>query len=178
MIADAGTKNLSFAQALESLADMELESRNRRAIERRFRCSRLAAQHSIDSFHFKHHKSRMELKNRILRLLDLEFLSKGTSAILSSGVPIVAIPVGNDQPGVAARVKWLGVGESLPLKRLRADRLRTLVKRVLEQEQYRLRARRSMLEIKRTDGVRKAADLIEHVLHQQRPALRAAGVPV
>jgi hypothetical protein len=44
MIADAGTKNLSFAQALESLADMELESRNRRAIERRFRCSRLAAQ--------------------------------------------------------------------------------------------------------------------------------------
>lgn len=51
MIADAGTKNLSFAQALESLADMELESRNRRAIERRFRCSRLAAQHSIDSFH-------------------------------------------------------------------------------------------------------------------------------
>jgi DNA replication protein DnaC len=81
MIADAGTKNLSFAQALESLADMELESRNRRAIERRFRCSRLVAQHSIDSFHFKHHKSRMELKNRILRLLDLEFLSKGTSAI-------------------------------------------------------------------------------------------------
>lgn len=81
MIADAGTKNLSFSQALESLADMELESRNRRAIERRFRCSRLAAQHSIDSFHFKHHKSRMELKNRILRLLDLEFLAKGTSAI-------------------------------------------------------------------------------------------------
>jgi DNA replication protein DnaC len=81
MIADAGTKNLSFAQALESLADIELESRNRRAIERRFRCSRLAAQHSIDSFHFKHHKSRMELKNRILRLLDLEFLAKGTSAI-------------------------------------------------------------------------------------------------
>jgi DNA replication protein DnaC len=81
MITDAGTKNLSFAHALESLADMELESRNRRAIERRFRCSHLAAQHSIDSFHFKHHKSRMELKNRILRLLDLEFLAKGTSAI-------------------------------------------------------------------------------------------------
>ena len=65
MIADAGKKNLSFAQALESLADMELKSRNRHAIERRFRCSRLQAQHSIDSFYFKHHKSRMELKNRI-----------------------------------------------------------------------------------------------------------------
>ena len=55
----------------------ELESRNSRSIERRFRLSRLHAQHSIDSFHFKHHKSRMELKPRILRLLDLEFIAQG-----------------------------------------------------------------------------------------------------
>ena len=93
---------------------------------------------------------------------------------LSCGVPMVAIPVGNDQPGVAARVKWLGAGELLPLKRLRADRLRILVKKVLEQERYRLQARRSMLEIEGTDGVGKAADLIEQVLHEQRPVLRAA----
>lgn len=93
---------------------------------------------------------------------------------LSCGVPMVAIPVGNDQPGVAARVKWLGAGELLPLKRLRAGRLRTLAKKVLQQEQYRLHARRLMLEIKRTDGVGKAADLIEQVLHEQRPVLRAA----
>src|SRR6516225_3696678 len=82
MIADAATKNLGFAQALETLADLELDSRNGRAIERRFRMSRLHAQHSIDSFHFKHHKSRMESKNRIVRLLDLEFLHKGTSVVL------------------------------------------------------------------------------------------------
>jgi DNA replication protein DnaC len=81
-ISEAATKNLSFAPALESLADMELESRNRRSIDRRFRDSRLYTQHSIDAFNFKHHKSRMELKPRILRLLDLEFLRKGTSAIL------------------------------------------------------------------------------------------------
>jgi DNA replication protein DnaC len=79
--ADAATKNLSFVHALEALIDLELEARNRRSIERRFRLSRLHSQHSIDSFHFKHHKSRMELKNRILRLLDLDFLHKGTSAI-------------------------------------------------------------------------------------------------
>jgi DNA replication protein DnaC len=82
MIADAATKNLSFAQALETLTDLELESRNGRAIERRFRISRLHAQHSIDSFHFKHHKSRMELEEPHLRLLDLEFLHKGTSVVL------------------------------------------------------------------------------------------------
>ena len=82
MIADAAAKNLGFAHALETLADLELNSRNSRAIERRFRMSRLHAQHSIDSFHFKHHKSRMEARNRIVRLLDLEFLRKGTSVVL------------------------------------------------------------------------------------------------
>ena len=81
-IADAANKNLGFAQALELLADLELDSRKSRAVERRFRLSRLHAQHSIDSFHFKHHKTRMESKNRIVRLLDLEFLHKGTSVVL------------------------------------------------------------------------------------------------
>jgi DNA replication protein DnaC len=80
-IADAAQRNRGFAETLESLVDCELESRNSRSIERRFRLSRLHARHSIDSFHFKHHKSRMELKPRILRLLDLEFIVKGTSAI-------------------------------------------------------------------------------------------------
>jgi hypothetical protein len=49
---------------------LEVESRYSRAIERRFRSSRLPAQYGIDSFHFKHQRSRMDLKNRIRRLLD------------------------------------------------------------------------------------------------------------
>jgi DNA replication protein DnaC len=81
-ITDAAAKNLSLVQAIESLADLELEARNARSIERRFRISRLHARYSIDSFHFKHHKSRMDLKTRILRLMDLEFLTKGTSVII------------------------------------------------------------------------------------------------
>jgi DNA replication protein DnaC len=80
-ISEAATKNLSVAATLEWLADMELEARNRRAIERRFKCSRLQAQPSIDGFHFQHHKSRLQNKNRILRLLDLEFLHKGTNLV-------------------------------------------------------------------------------------------------
>jgi DNA replication protein DnaC len=82
IITDCTASNRSLAQALESLADLELESRNARSIERRFRLSRLHARYSIDSFNFKHHKSRMEIKPRLLRLLDLEFLAKGTSVIL------------------------------------------------------------------------------------------------
>jgi DNA replication protein DnaC len=80
-ITDAAARNRSVAETLESLVDFELESRNSRSIERRFQLSRLHAQHSIDSFHFKHHRSRMDLKPRILRLLDLEFIAKGTGAI-------------------------------------------------------------------------------------------------
>jgi len=49
-IADAATKNLGFAQALESLADLELDSRNGRAIERRFRMSRLHTQFQAACF--------------------------------------------------------------------------------------------------------------------------------
>lgn len=81
-LSEAAAKNLTIAAALEWLADMELEARGRRAIERRFKCSRLQAQPSIDGFHFHHHKSRLQNKNRILRLLDLSFLAKGTNIVL------------------------------------------------------------------------------------------------
>ncbi len=78
----AAEKNLSPAAALEWLADLELEARNGRAVQRRFHFSRLHTQHSIDAFLFQHHKSRLQNKARILRLLDLDFLAKGTNVIL------------------------------------------------------------------------------------------------
>jgi len=81
-LADAASKNLSAAQSLEILLDRELEARQVRSIDRRFRLSRLQAKHSIDSFHFGHHKSRQQGKSRILRLLDLGFLEKGTAVVI------------------------------------------------------------------------------------------------
>ncbi len=81
-IADAAARNLSVSATLELLADMELEARHSRAIERRFKCSRLQAQPSIDAFHFHHHKTRTQAKTRILRLLDLTFLKQGPNLVL------------------------------------------------------------------------------------------------
>jgi DNA replication protein DnaC len=81
-LTEAAAKNLSVSATLEWLADMELEARKQRAIDRRFKGSRLQAQPSIDAFHFHHHKTRQQAKPRILRLLDLEFLSKGTNLVL------------------------------------------------------------------------------------------------
>jgi DNA replication protein DnaC len=82
MLAEATAKNLSLTQTLEALIDRELENRYQRSIERRFKLSRLQTKPSIDSFHFNHHKSRSQLKTRILRLLDLDFLRQGTSVCI------------------------------------------------------------------------------------------------
>lgn len=82
MTSQAASQNLSFAAALERLADLELEARHQRAIERRFKLSRLPAQPTVDQFRFAHHKSRLQAKNRILRLLDLDFLRQGTSVVI------------------------------------------------------------------------------------------------
>lgn len=78
----AANQNLSFPAALERLADLELEARHTRAIERRFKLSHLPAQPTLDQFHFSHHKSRQQARNRLLRLLDLEFLKRGTSIVI------------------------------------------------------------------------------------------------
>jgi hypothetical protein len=48
---------------------LELAARRRGSTARRFRVSRLHAQYSVDNFNFKHHKSRIEIKNRVLRML-------------------------------------------------------------------------------------------------------------
>jgi DNA replication protein DnaC len=82
MLADATAKNLSLTQTLEALLDGELESRYQRSVDRRFKLSRMQTKPTIDSFHFNHHKSRAQLKTRILRLLDLDFLSQGTSVCI------------------------------------------------------------------------------------------------
>ena len=78
-LTEATARNLSVAQTLEALVDRELEARSQRTVERRFKLSRLHAKPSIDSFQFNHHKSRLQLKNRILRLLDLDFIQNGTN---------------------------------------------------------------------------------------------------
>ena len=82
VVTDAAARSLSPATALEWLADLELEGRRGRSVERRFRLSKLQARHGIEAFNFNHHKSRQQMKSKILHLLDLEFISQGTNIIL------------------------------------------------------------------------------------------------
>jgi len=82
LLTEASTKNLSLATALESLADLELDARQSRAVERRFRDARLGMRSSIDSFKFTHDKTRLQLKSRILQLMDLGFVQNGANVII------------------------------------------------------------------------------------------------
>jgi MGT family glycosyltransferase len=90
---------------------------------------------------------------------------------LARGVPMVVLPVAYDQPGVGARVEWSGVGRSIPVGRLTADRLRAAVRMVLGNPAYRERAGRLQAGIAAADGLNRAADLIEGAFSTGRRAV-------
>lgn len=83
---------------------------------------------------------------------------------LAEGVPLVAIPQGNDQPGVAARIAHHGAGIVVPLRKLSAKRLHRGIKAVLTEEKYRTSARRIQAAMREVDAVGLAADVIEEAL--------------
>jgi UDP:flavonoid glycosyltransferase YjiC (YdhE family) len=83
---------------------------------------------------------------------------------LSEGVPLVAVPLANDQPGVAARVKARGACVVISRRRFSATRLRKAVTLVLQDVRYRKAAQGLQKTIQQIDGPGRAADLIEQVL--------------
>ena len=104
----------------------------------------------------------------------LELLQKATLTIthagmnttlesLSNGVPIVAIPITNDQPGVAARIAWTGTGEVIPLGKVSVEKLQKAIKRVLTEASYKKNAMRLQTAIRSAGGVSRAADIVEVV---------------
>jgi len=90
-----------------------------------------------------------------------------TLEALAQGVPLVAIPITNDQPGVAARILASGTGLFLPLAQLNAQALRGLVDEVLQKPSYRERALAMKAAIAEVDGLTMAAELIEKAFDQE-----------
>jgi zeaxanthin glucosyltransferase len=78
---------------------------------------------------------------------------------LSYGVPMIAIPVTDDQPGVAARIAWTGTGELVTLSQLRVPKLRGTIERVLTEESYKQNATRFQQIMHQTEGVKRAANI-------------------
>jgi zeaxanthin glucosyltransferase len=80
---------------------------------------------------------------------------------LTQGVPMVAIPIGYDQPGVAARIAYHGAGEFIEVEDLSADRLSKLIQQVQTNPRYRFKARYFQKVIAKAHGLDTAAETIE-----------------
>ena len=80
---------------------------------------------------------------------------------LGEGVPMVAIPVGYDQPGVAARIAHHGVGAFIDVQELTADALSARIRTLLGHDSYRAAAGRFRDALARIDGPARAADIVE-----------------
>lgn len=74
---------------------------------------------------------------------------------------MIAIPIGYDQPGVAARIAYHGAGELLPLENLTVDRLERLIQRVRTTQSYHDKARYFQKVIAQTHGLDLAAEVID-----------------
>jgi MGT family glycosyltransferase len=109
---------------------------------------------------------------RLLEKAALVITHAGLNTALESlayGLPMVAIPITNDQPGVARRLEWLGLAEVVLPGQLTATRLRQAAGRVLRDPDYRMRARERAAEIARIDGVGMAADIVEQAFRTREP---------
>jgi zeaxanthin glucosyltransferase len=100
----------------------------------------------------------------LLKRASLCITHAGLNTVLESlaqGVPMVAIPIGYDQPGTAARIAYHGVGEFLELRGVTTQRLKRVIEKVLQDPRYCERARHFQKVISQTRGLDVAADVIE-----------------
>lgn len=93
---------------------------------------------------------------------------------LEHGVPMLAIPIAFDQPGVAARIEHHGVGLKLSRVLLSERAVRTSLRRLIEDKGFRERARAIGASMERMNGAAEAAEIIEHYLAAPVPVPEAA----
>ena len=100
----------------------------------------------------------------VLERVDVTITHAGLNTVLDSlsrGVPVVAIPLTYEQPAIARRIEWTGVGQSIAPDVLAPATLARAVGDVLERDRFREAASGVRAAIERAGGVRRAADLSE-----------------
>jgi len=85
---------------------------------------------------------------------------------LARGLPLVAIPVTDDQPAVAARVECTGTGIAIPSARISDSRLSGALVKILREPKYREAAQAMQKEIERVDGLNMAANIISRAFEK------------
>ena len=103
-------------------------------------------------------------QEELLRRAHLTLTHAGLNTVLDSlahGVPIVAVPITFEQPAIARRVERAGVGRSIALTQLTAQRLRTVAFDVANTASYRENASLLRSGILESGGVMAASNIIE-----------------
>jgi zeaxanthin glucosyltransferase len=85
---------------------------------------------------------------------------------LALGVPMVAIPISYDQPGVATRIAYHGVGEFIEVDNLTIDGLHKSIHKVLGSPAYREKAQHFRDLIAKRPGLDVAAEAIERAFEK------------
>jgi UDP:flavonoid glycosyltransferase YjiC (YdhE family) len=80
------------------------------------------------------------------------------------GRPMVLVPWGRDQPGVAARAATLGVAAVVPREQATAETLSAAADRVLAGEEMRAASARHGERLRSTDAPSKAAEFLERLV--------------
>jgi MGT family glycosyltransferase len=86
---------------------------------------------------------------------------------LAQGVPMVAIPISYDQPGVAARIAYHGVGEFIELEHLTARRQLDAIEKVRGGACYRETAQKFQSAIAKSRGLDVAANVIDEAFKKK-----------
>ena len=89
---------------------------------------------------------------------------------LTCGVPVVAVPFAGDMAENAARVRWSGLGVSLPRRFQTPSGVRLALRRLLGDPGYARRAAQVRRWAETHDGAAIAADAVEELVERRRPA--------
>ncbi len=103
----------------------------------------------------------------LLRRASLCITHAGLNTTMESvarGVPLLAIPITNDQPAVAARIRHHGLGTRLKLAELSVTSIRNALRTLLNDTGYAERTQRMAAEIQLLGGAAAAARLVEQSL--------------
>ncbi|MBY4888575.1 glycosyltransferase [Pantoea sp. DY-15] len=92
---------------------------------------------------------------------------------LECGTPMLALPIAFDQPGVAARIEWHGVGRRAS-RFNRVHQLEQHLRQLLTDDRYALRMSAIQAQLQRAGGCQRAADIVEQALCQQQVVLAEA----
>ncbi len=103
----------------------------------------------------------------LLKRADVVITHGGLNSVLETlmeGKPMIAIPMGYDQPAVASRLAWLRIAEVLPKETLSANQLSLALAKILNTTSYRDAAKELQARIRSARGLERAVEVMEEAL--------------